>query len=477
MRSKLTYLLSLIVGLILFSQAAYSEIVPIEKARLVAKNIYYERVNLTKDVSYSSIFFSDEFTVSENGKPVYYVFNISNEPGFVLVSAESNAYPVLGYSFESYFYPENLNATLESEMQNYKNQIVEIRTHNYKSDNESSALWEKYSKTSFTKSTEGITQAGPLVQTKWDQSCFYNTLCPVGSSGNGYCNHVPTGCVATAMAQVMKFWAYPAKGAGSNTYASMGNHSVDFSAQTYNWAAMPNSLTAENNEVAKIMYHAGVAMNMSYSPGGSGAVTANAGQKLATNFKYSTSSQYITKTTNLIDWHIKIRANILSGKPVLYSGREGNYGHAFIIDGFQYPEYYHINLGWGGSGDGYYYLNAINTTNNNGNFNDAQGAVINIFPSTMSGAKLTDENSTSDEAVIYPNPSNGSFSLMINNDYSGQVSIKILDMTSRVIENVIIDKNDSFISHNFNLSHLSNGLYYVSIENNNNRLVKKFIIK
>lgn len=481
MRVKFTYLLSFVVGLIIMGQTAYSEIVPIEKARLVAKNIFFERVNLSKDVSYNSIIFGDEFTVTDNNKPVYYVFNLSNEPGFVLVSAESNAFPVLGYSFESFFRPNNLNESLEAEIQNYKEQIVSVREHNYKSTNEISVAWEKYSKTSFTKSTESIAQAGPLVLTKWNQDCYYNTLCPVANAGNGYCNHVPTGCVATAMSQIMKFWSFPSTGTGSNSYVhpDYGTLSANFGTSVYNWAAMPtNDLTAENAEVAKIMFHAGVAMNMDYAPGGSGAITAYAGQKLAAYFKYSTSSQYITKSANLIDWHIKIRANIISGKPVIYSGRGSNGGHAFIIDGFQYPEFYHVNFGWGTSGDGYYYLNAINSTNNNGSFNNDQGALINIYPSTMSGAKVTgDAEIGSDGALIFPNPNNGKFSLMINNEFSGKVVIKIIDMTSRVIENVTINKDNSIVSHDFDLSHLSNGFYYVSIENNNQRLVKKFIVK
>ncbi len=474
MKNKFTYLLALFIGLIFIGQSVYSEIVPIEKARLVAKNVYFERVNLSKEVNFNNIFFGDEYTVSENNKAVYYVFNISNQAGFVIVSAESEAFPVLGYAFEGYFSPNNLNEALEAEMENFKDQIIETRSENYKSKNEYVSIWEKYLKSSFTKSTESIAQAGPLVLTKWDQGCNYNTLCPTGTYA---CGHMPTGCVATAMAQMMKFWSYPSKGTGSNSYNSVVPHNVDFSAQTYNWAAMPLTATTTSTEIAKLMYHAGVSVNMSYGNGGSSASTQIAGDKLRDNFKYSSAIQYISKGNNVIDWHIKIRANIISGKPVMYRGTGSYGGHSFIIDGFQYPEFYHVNFGWGGSGDGYYYLNAINSTNNNGDFNNGQGALINIYPSTMSGAKLTDENENNESASIYPNPNNGNFSLLINNDFSGKVEVKILDMTSRVIENITLNKESSLISHDFNLNNLSNGFYYISIENNNQRLVKKFIIK
>ncbi len=478
MRKNFTYLVSLIIGLVLIGQSAFSGIVPVEKAQLVAKNMFYERVNLNKEVAYNNIFFSEAITVSENGIPVYYVFNLNNEPGFVLVSAESNAYPVLGYSFESYFFPNNLNIALEAEIQNYKEQIASIRKNNYKSTNEVNDAWEKYSKTSFTKSTDAIAQAGPLVLTKWDQSCYYNTLVPAGNGGGGYCNHLPTGCVSTAMAQIMKFWAYPSTGAGSNSYTSVVAHNVNFATSTYNYAAMPLTLTAENAEVAKLIYHAGVSVNMQYAPGGSSASTQTAAEKFKENFKYASTAQYVAKASyDNIKWHILIRAQILSGKPVMYRGTGNMGGHAFIVDGFQYPEYYHVNFGWGGSGDGYYYFTSLNSSNGNGNFTQDQGGIINLYPSTMSGNKISSENDNIEDAVIYPNPNNGSFSLMINNEFSGDVAINVLDMTSRLIESITINKSDALISHDFNFSGLSKGLYYVSIENNRERLVKKFIVK
>ena len=478
MRKNFTYLVSLIIGLVLIGQTAFSGIVPVEKAQLVAKNMFYERVNLNKEVAYNNIFFSEAITVSENGVPVYYVFNLNNEPGFVLVSAESNAYPVLGYSFESYFFPNNLNIALEAEIQNYKEQIASIRKNNYKSTNEVSDAWEKYSKTSFTKSTDAIAQAGPLVLTKWDQSCYYNTLVPAGNGGGGYCNHLPTGCVSTAMAQIMKFWAYPSTGAGSNSYTSVVAHNVNFATSTYNYAAMPLTLTGENAEVAKLIYHAGVSVNMQYAPGGSSASTQTAAEKFKENFKYASTAQYVAKASyDNIKWHILIRAQILSGKPVMYRGTGNMGGHAFIVDGFQYPEYYHVNFGWGGSGDGYYYFTSLNSSNGNGNFTQDQGGIINLYPSTMSGNKISSENDNIEDAVIYPNPNNGSFTLMINNEFTGDVVINVLDMTSRLVESITINKSDALISHDFNFSGLSKGLYYVSIENNGERLVKKFIVK
>ena len=478
MRKKITFL-TLLIGLIMANFVSFADIVPIEKARLVAKNVYYERVNLIKEVPLNNIFFGDEFTVINDGKPVYYVFNLSNEPGFVLISAESNAYPVLGYSFESYFHPNNLNEALEAEMKNYSDQIESIRTVNCKSTPEIDETWNKYARISFTKSTENIATAGPLVSTKWDQSCYYNTLCPAGNGGFGYCNHLPTGCVATAMAQIMKFWSYPTNGAGSNSYTSVVAHNVNFESQTYKWSSMPASLTGENSEVAKIMYHAGVSVNMQYSSGGSSASTQTAADKLKANFKYASAAQYVQKGsyTN-INWHILIRANILSGKPVMYRG-EGSYGgHSFIVDGFQYPEFYHINFGWAGSGDGYYYLTNINSSNGNGNFTNNQGAIINIYPSTMAGSiSNSSNNSVNEDVSVLPNPNNGEFSILINNEFTGDVFIKIIDITGRIVEESYLNKSNATALKDIALTNINKGLYYVSIENNDQRIVKKIIVK
>ncbi len=451
-----------------------AKVVPIDQARQVAKNIYFERINLVKDMTYQNIYLTEEFVITENGLPVYYVFNVNNDEGFVIISSETNAYPIIGYSFESVYNQNNLNPSFEVEMKNYKAQIVYIREKNLEADDNISSAWEKYSVLKFTKSTSGITTVGPLIKTKWDQSCYYNTLCPVGNSGFGYCNHVPTGCVATAMAQFMKYWSFPTSGQGQNQYSSMGAHNVNFAAQTYNWAAMPATLTAENNEVAKIMYHAGVSVNMSYSPGGSSASTQDAAFKLVNNWKYSTTTSYQSKDTDNIAWHFKIRGSLIDGRPLIYRG-SGSYGHAFICDGFQYPDHYHFNWGWGGSYDGYFYISSLNPGTNN--FTNGQAAIFNCYPPTTANPTSIEEFETNEFVRIYPNPNNGNFTLSINHSTIDKAKVTITDITTKVISELSIDSNSGIINQNISLSNINSGVYFVRIESDKFVSTKKFIVK
>jgi hypothetical protein len=455
---------------------SFAEIVSLEKAKVVAKNLYFERVNLLKDnVSFESIKFKEAIIVSHNSIPMYYAFNCVSEPGFVIVTAESNAMPVLAYSFENYFNSENMNESVKEAMENYENEILAIREKHLKADAEIMDAWEKYSNANFQKSTTNITTVGPLIKTTWDQTCYYNTLCP--TAGGGECGHAYTGCVATAMAQLMKFWSFPTKGLGQNSYSSMGNHNIVFANQTYNWSAMPLTLTAENNEVAKIMYHAGVSVNMSYSAGGSSASTQTAAEKLVSNFKYSTTTQYVNKASySNVNWHILIRSNLIDGRPVMYRGTGSYGGHSFILDGFQYPEFYHINWGWGGSYNAYFYLNNLNS--GNGDFNADQGAVINCYPSSSAGNPTAiEENNFSTELKLLPNPNNGQFSLIVNNSKKGLFTLTIMDITSRVLLKKTINKADDVITEEMSVPELTPGIYFLSVDGFQYKSFNKFIVK
>jgi len=463
-------ILIVLTGLFLNANA---KVVPIEQAKQVAKNIYFERINLVKEMSYQSIYLTEEYVISENGLPVYYVFNINYNEGFIIISAESNAYPIIAYSYESTYNPNNLNPGFEAEMKNYQAQIVYIRDKNLEADDNITSTWEKYSVSKFTKSTANITTVGPLIKTKWDQGCYYNTLCPVGNGGYGYCNHVPTGCVATAMAQLMKYWSFPTSGKGQNEYTSMVAHNVNFAAQTYNWNAMPASLTAENNEVAKIMYHAGVSVNMNYSPGGSSASTQDAAFKLVNNWKYSTTTTYQGKGNN-IDWHFKVRGSLIDGRPLIYRG-SGTYGHAFICDGFQYPDYYHFNWGWGGSNDGYFYISSLNPGTYN--FTNDQGAIFNCYPPTTATPNSIEETIANDFIKIFPNPNNGNFTLSINSANIDKAKVTVTDLTSKLITELSIDSKSGINNEYISLPNIKSGIYFVKIEAQNFVSTKKFIVQ
>ncbi len=478
MRTKFTFLFSLVIAMMLFSQITRAEVVPIEKARLVAKNFFYERVQLVREgISYKDVVIAKEDVIADNGTAAIYVFKFSNNNGSIMISAESNTYPILFYTFENNFSLNNTSPTMNYFIESYKDQIIVARRENLSSTEEINTTWSQYLDGKTTKSTTDITTVGPLTKTTWDQSCYYNTLCPTGASGFGYCNHMPTGCVATAMAQFMKYYGWPAQGVGTHTNSNNSALTANFGATSYGFASMPLTLTAENTAVATLMLHAGISVNMKYATGGSSASLSTSATSLVSYFKYSSSTIHVNRssyTTPL--WNIQLRAMLINSRPVLYGGSGSSGGHAFILDGFQYPEYYHINIGWGGTDNGYYYLSAINSSN--GAFNSNQDAILNAYPSNMAASPLTvNESKLTSSLNIIPNPNKGNFSLVINNDYNGSYSIKIYDITSRLIEERIINKGNSIISENISLTNLNKGLYFISIENENLKEVKKFIVE
>ena len=216
-----------------------------------ASNLQIEFKAVSNNISFSS---SPQQTV------LYYIIN-SGSDGFVIVAGDDNVSPILGYSDEGTFDPDKIPYNVAKWLEGYKNEIRYAIEQNVEADNEIIDEWKNL------KCAKNITTSvsvSPLIKTKWSQSPYYNALCPGGSV---------TGCVATAMAQIMKYWSYPATGSGFHSYKhqSYGTLSANFGSTSYQWSSMPNSVTSKNNAVATLMYHAGVSVDMDYSPEGSSA--------------------------------------------------------------------------------------------------------------------------------------------------------------------------------------------------------------
>ncbi|MEI6122415.1 MAG: C10 family peptidase [Bacteroidota bacterium] len=387
---------------------SFSQIVPIATARTVAKNIYYERANIGGNIDLQDINFSQDFVVSNNQQPVYYVFNISNNRGFVIVAAEERSVPVLFYTFEGSYSTTNQPDNFVYWMKNYELQIVAARDANVAKEKKTTALWTYYSSTTAPNNKTSTVAVPILLTTNWSQDPYYNDLCPSMSG-----NHCPTGCVATAMAMIMKYHAYPTHGYGSHSYAhtiangfsnNLGTLSANFGTTTYNWAAMPNSVNSTNTSVATLMYHCGVSVNMDYDINGSGAYLSNAQTAFMTYFIYS--AQYATRTSYTdAAWTLLIKNSLDSLRPVLYGGSDVSYGgHAFVCDGYQnsgtYTNMFHFNWGWGGSSNGYVYLSNLTPQSSGMTFSQNQEIVYEIYPKP---ATLPVANFTSNKTSLAPN--------------------------------------------------------------------------
>ena len=383
---KIFLLLSLIV---VSFQLSLAQIVAKETALTVAKNMYYERSNISGQMSYDDISFSQDFVISHDQQPVYYVFNVSGNRGFVVVAAEERAVPVLHYSFEGSYDPNNLADGFVFRMNNYEQQIVAAREYNVAKEKKISDMWSYYTAPSVPLTKAALAVAPLLGSLAWDQGCYYNAQCPAMSGGD--CNKCPTGCVATAMAQIMKYHAYPAHGYSSHSYAhttangfanNFGTLTANFGATTYNWGSMPNNVGSSNSSVATLMYHCGVSVEMNYDVNGSGAFLSDAANALNLYFTYSCSYSVKSMYTDAV-WKSMLKNSIDSLRPVLYGGQDATFGgHAFVCDGYQGSsnDYFHFNFGWSGSSNGYEYVDAITPSGTPDNFSTNQEAIFNIHP-------------------------------------------------------------------------------------------------
>ena len=228
----------------------------------------------------------------------------------------------------------------------------------------------------------------PLIKTKWNQEAPYNELCPL------YDGHaVVTGCVATAMAQQMKYYNYPLHGIGTHSYEWRKGEelSFDYENTDFQWDLMTDtysdaSTEEERHAVAELMLACGISVDMHYSPGASGAATIVMGCSLIDIFGYSPSIWMPHRDYYGYDeWESMVYADLAKGMPVLYSGSGTGGGHQFICDGYDGSGYFHFNWGWGGMSDGYFLLTALDPDSlgvggGAGGFNSGQTIALGVRP-------------------------------------------------------------------------------------------------
>lgn len=287
--------------------------------------------------------------------PAVYVFNAVGEQGFVLVSAEDNARVVLGYSDEGHIDAQSIPANMRAWLQMYADELARAA--------------KLPAAPGVQRTVEYYPSIEPLLgNLAWNQDAPFNNHCPIDPKTQ---ERSVTGCMATAAAQVMYHHRYPEKGTGSYSYwCGWENLSVNFSEATYDWDHMlpsyKNGYTQqESDAVAQLMYHVGVASNMWYGSASSGAAMGTAMQAMMRNFDYDAAIRVLMK--DYMDEEMvmdEIVVELQSSRPVFIEAlTKRQEGHAFILDGIQADGYIHINWGWGGYGNGYFALSAMNPIN------------------------------------------------------------------------------------------------------------------
>ena len=329
---------------------------------------------------------------TENGLNVCYVFNCQPK-GFVIVAADDRMKPLLGYSTESSF---DLVAAEEGPqvfLDAYRCDLQTAIQQNLEQSPEIREQWLSLEQTG-RLSSRGNRTIGPLCTSTWHQTQLYNDQCP--EDFEGYNGHVKSGCVANAMAQIMRYWEWPKTGVGQHSYycygygsTSYGTLSANFAEADYRYELMPDFLDYtspqyEVDAVALLEYHAGVSVEMDYGPNASGAYSPDAIEALKQNFRYSTAASFIDRSSYTdSQWIELMAAEIDNGRPMYYSAysytKDGTRGgHAFICDGYDENLFFHFNWGWQGFDNGFYSINAMNLTHHA--YNESHKTTINLEP-------------------------------------------------------------------------------------------------
>ena len=299
----------------------------------------------------------------ESSDNLFYVF--SDDRSFVIAGADEKLPALIAYGNSSAFSADSIPDNLRYWLDDYKVKM-------------SAALAKGVTLTSPT--AMGTPVVKPLVTAKWAQEEPFNNDCnDIGQS-------LVTGCVATAMAQIMYYHKWPMQGTGSHSYSYKLNFggdigvktitpSVDFSSHTYNWSNMQDAYGVYVDEesgytqnasytdtqaadVACLLHDCGVSVDMIYTSGSSSASSAKVPYALTTYFGYDCGMSYLQKVLfSDEEWAQMIRTELDARRPVLYSGQTlNNEGHAFICDGYDNAGYYHMNWGWQGMANGYYLI-------------------------------------------------------------------------------------------------------------------------
>ncbi len=379
MKTRNLFFICLVVVIFCFNNV-FAKKVDIIMAKQVAFNFYVEHSMVP--ISAKSLSITENFSISENTNILYYVFNFSND-GFAIVAADDVIQPVLGYSYEGKYNDHNQSPEFIYWTGTYKQQIIYAITSNILPTAEIDAAWAHLNVTpdKFSPMKE-IMAVSPLLTSTWNQDACYNDLCPADASSTAE-GHAWAGCVAVAMGQVMNYYRYPTTGQSSHGYNSpnYGYLSANFGATTYNWSGMANSCTASNNYIATLLYHCGVSVNMNYGPTGSSALSGDVPSALVTYFKYSSSITYKTKSSySDVNWENILKTELDNKRPMIYRGVSTTLGgHAWVCDGYQGTNYFHMNWGWSGTYNGYFYLNSL-VPGSGYDLTQQQEAICNIYP-------------------------------------------------------------------------------------------------
>lgn len=406
----------------------------LEQTQRVASNFYRAQVGIAAPAPQLT------YTATANdgvSTPCFYVYNIGD--GFVIVSADDRVRPVLGYSTEGRFDAQQMPPAMAELLEGYRIEIAGIVSDVPESCALHRAEWQALVDGSYQPHRNVSTVDALLGDNNWQQNNGYNYYCPADNSGPG--GHCYVGCCALSMGMVMHYWQHPTKGTGSHSYdcnhseylsgqyGDYGTLSANFGNTTYNWAAMPNHLTSStpSNQilaVARLLSHCGIAIEMWYGNQGSMGFHDDIADALEEYFKYD-ECLTVWKNNYSGDWSALLKSDLDLGRPIIYCAYASEGGHEFVCDGYDANDFFHFNMGWGGSYNGFY---AIDNLNAQYNFNSSHAAVAHIRPLAENPDGISENGVVKVEA--FPNPATGVVTVVSSEPID---EVQLFDATGRQV--------------------------------------------
>ncbi len=364
MFKKLSMVLLLMAGFTATDAAEVST----NKAAAIAQSLLSDRIE-GFDTSVKSV-----QTAYFQGEKAYYVVQFA-KGGWALIAADDRSQPLLGYNGEGTYPLEDQPENVKGFMNWMSLQVV----NNARQYSQKHQGWDEASRPAASRPMRAASdKIEPLIKICWSQSGSYNKYCPSDANGRAV-----VGCVAVGMAQAMSVAQWPDRPVGQYGYtsATYGSMFIDYDQEpAYDWTAILNGSNGLDN-VARLLWHCGVSVNMDYGVDGSGTQTQYIANALVRNFKYPKSVRYYSRDSYSGDWAKLVLTELKEGRAVPYSGADltKNYGHCFNIDGYD-GTFYHVNWGWGNPTqyNGYYPLDGLKDTRMDCNYTSQQGVVVGI---------------------------------------------------------------------------------------------------
>ena len=375
---KKSYLL--LIMLFVSIVAMGGPVTPDEARQKIAKFMSPRRAGAVSESALKLVATSHYLAQEDVMAASYYVFNVGESQGYVIAAADDRVPAVLGYSDKGKFDPQNMPDNMKAWLQSYDDQMKYL---------------SKHPEAAAPQKTVTGSSINPMLETEWNQGYPYNMFCPMDGS-----KQCVTGCVATAMAQVMYFWKYPKQTAAEIPGYTSSTKKIEMPAiaagSSIDWDNMLPKYNGSESDtqqeaVAELMLLCGTAVQMDYTASSSGAASSRVADAWLDWLDYDAATKYENRSKyRLAAWNQKVYDELKVGRPVLYSGQSSGGGHAFVIDGYGGDDYFHVNWGWGGGSNNYFLLSildpgssaGIGASSSTDGYSFGQGAIFGAQPNT-----------------------------------------------------------------------------------------------